>query len=190
MAEDAGQVVVGTNGQVWVGAVGSTAPTDATTNPNTVDPDYIDLGFVSEDGATFNEGKEITDIGAWQSFFEIRKIVTGRSVGVSFALRQWNRDTIEFALGGTVAGTAGDWTFTPPDPSVLDERAMILDWQDGDKNYRLYFPRGIVSGDVETSFTRSAASDLPIEFSPIDPGAGDDIYTLFTDDPAFGPTGS
>ncbi|MGH2651763.1 MAG: hypothetical protein ACRDHK_11200, partial [Actinomycetota bacterium] len=183
------QVVVGANGQVWVALDGATAPTDATTDPNTVDSDYANLGFASEEGATFNESKEITDIGAWQSFYPIRKIVTARAIAVSFMLRQWNRDTIEFALGGDVTGSTGDFEFTPPSPEELDLRALILDWQDGDKNYRLYVPSGIVTGAVETNLVRTGAADLPIEFSAIDPG-GADIYTIFTDDPAFGPTGS
>jgi len=187
MTNDASQVVVGANGIVWVGAITATAPTDATT---TMDADWTDLGFVSEDGATFTEGKDITDIGAWQSFYPIRRIITGRSVQVSFAIRQWNKDTVEFALGGTVETNTGEFMYTPPSPEEFDERSLTLEWFDGTKSYRLYMPKGIVSESVETNLVRTGAADLPVTFAASDPGVdiNDDpisIYTLFTDDPAF-----
>jgi hypothetical protein len=177
------QVVVGANGTVWVCPYNTAvAPTDSTAAPNTV---FENVGFISEDGATFTEGKDITDINAWQSFFPIRRLVTGRSVQVSFALREWNRRTIQFALGGTVSGTApGPYTYTPPSPSALQVKALILDWVDGAKNYRLYIPQGIVSEAVETTLARTAAADLPVTFAAQDPGSGS-IYTLFTNDPGM-----
>jgi hypothetical protein len=182
MSNDAAQVVVGANGSVWVAATSGGAPTDVATP---LDGDWTDLGFISEDGATFTEGKDITDIGAWQSFYPIRRIITGRSIQLSFALRQWNKDTIEFALGGAVEENTGEFKYTPPSPEEFEERAVILEWADGTKAYRLYMPRGIVSESVETSLVRTAAADLPVTFAATDPGAGVDAYTLFTDDPAF-----
>jgi len=35
------------------------------------------------------------------------------------------------------------------------------------------------------NLSRTAAADLPITFAASDPGAGGNIYTLFTTDPAF-----
>lgn len=188
VANDATEVVVGANGRVWVASTTSDAPTDVAAAMTTLTGDWTDLGYISEDGATFTEGKEITDINAWQSFYPIRRIITARSVAVSFALRQWSRETIEFALGGTVAANTTEWKYTPPAPEALDERSITLEWEDGTKSYRLYIPRGIVSENVETQLVRTAAADLAITFAATDPGVGVDIYTLFTDDPAFGPT--
>lgn len=192
MAENSDQVVVGADGQVWVAEFGDApaAPTNATTDPNTVDADYANLGFTSEEGATITDGKTITDIGAWQSFYPIRSIVTARDFMVAFMLRQWNRDTVELALGGTVSGSAGNWTFVPPSPADLDLRVLILDWQDDARSYRLYIPKCMSVENVETNLVRTSAADLPITLKALDPGDGDDVYTLFTNDDAFGPTGS
>ena len=191
MAENSAQVVVGADGQVWVGDwdLTLTAPTDATTDPNTVDPDFKNLGFSSEEGATITDTKEVVDIGAWQSFYPIRKIVASRALRVAFMLRQWNRDTIEFALGGTVAGSAGSWTFSPPSPANLDLRGLILDWQDDARSYRLWVPKCLVVEPVETTLARTSAADLPITVEALSPGATD-AYKIFTNDNAFGPTGS
>ena len=183
MGNNANWVVVGANGSVWVASTGAPAPTDATTALNAA---FSELGFISEEGATFTEGKEITDINAWQSFYPIRKLVTARTVEVSFALREFNRRAVQFALGGTVSGTApGPYSYVPPAPDALSAKALVLNWADGSKNYRLYIPTGIVTEAVETNLSRTAAADLPVTFAAMDPGGGSNIYTLFTNDPAF-----
>lgn len=192
MAENSDQIVVGADGQVWVAEhdLSPAAPTNATTDPNTVDSDFANLGFTSEDGATISDAKELTDIGVWQSFYTARKIVNARTFQVSFVLRQWNRDTVELATGGTVTGSAGDWELEPPEPSELDLRALILDWQDGADSYRLYVPKCLVVNSVETQLVRTAAADLPITLEAMDPGLGIKPYKILTNADGFGPTGS
>jgi len=179
---NASQVVVGANGKVWVAPIGTTAPTNAAT---AMPAGWTDLGYVSEDGATFTEGKDITDIGAWQSFYPIRYIVNSRLVTVAFALRQWNNATVQFALGGTIASNSAEWTYTPPAPEVLDLRQLALEWFDSTKSYRLYIRRGLVTENVETQLVRTDSAALPITFSAMDPGGGTSVYSLFTTDSAF-----
>ncbi len=184
MPLNADEVVVGSNGQAYVAPVGTTAPTDS---GSALDTDFVELGYISEDGATITDNKDVENIGAWQSFYPLRRIITGRELNVGFALRQWNGDTVKLAFGGgTVAANgAGEWEYTPPDPEELDERALVLDWQDGDKHYRLYVPRGIVTETVETNLTRSSAADLPITYGALPVDDVTPVYTLLTDDPSF-----
>lgn len=187
MANDADNIVIGSSGSVWVASTSAQAPTTAGT---ALGGGWTDLGFVSEDGATFTQGMDITDIGAWQSFFPVRRIITARSVQVAFALREWKEATLEFALGGTVAANSDEFKYTPPDPEDFDQRSLCLEWADGTKAYRLYIPVGIVSEAVETTLARTAAADLPVTFAASDPGAGKSIYTLFIDDSNFTATSS
>lgn len=182
MTNNANQVVVGGNGHLWVAAVGATAPFNTAT---AMPAGWVDLGYISEDGATFSFGRETTDIGAWQSMTPIRKIVTAQTITVAAALRQWSQPTIEFALGGDVVTSASEFKWEPAAPEVIDERALTLEWIDGTKSYRLYFRRGMVSEAVETQFTRTAASDLPITYSALDPGGVFKICSLFSSDPAM-----
>jgi hypothetical protein len=176
------QVVVGSNGKIWVADIGVSAPTRAST---AMPAGWIDLGYVTDDGATFTEGKDITDIGAWQSFFPVRRIVSSRLVTIAFSLEQWNNATIEFALGGAVAANAGEWTYSPPAPEVLDFRQVALEWYDQGHNYRLYVRKGLVSENVEVPLVRTGAALLPITFAAMDPGGGASVYSLFSDDAAF-----
>jgi hypothetical protein len=183
MAQTSTEVVVAANGQIYVGPVGAPAPDSW---DDALAASYTEVGFVSEDGATITDSKEIENISAWQSFYPIRRIVTSREFTVSFAMRQWNAENIKFAFGGgTVsAASGGGYKFVPPQPDELDERSLVLDWQDGDKHYRLFIPRGMATEATEVTLTRTAAADLAITFAALSDGV-DPAYTLFTDDPAF-----
>lgn len=181
MPANANQVVVGGTGLVLVAPTTEAAPTNATT-PLT--GNWQDLGFTSEDGVTVTDSKDIEEIGAWQSFYPIRRIITGRDFTVSFALRQWSRVNVILALGGGTVTGSSPWTYTPPSPGSIDNRSLVVSWQDGSKSYRLYVPVGMVTESVETNITRTGASDLPITFSATSDGTTNP-YTLFTTDSSF-----
>lgn len=184
-SNDSTETVIASDGQVYVAP---TTTVQVPTNTGTaLGSDWDELGFISEEGATFSVGRDITDINAWQSFYPIRRIITASTVSVSFELLQWNEATLEFALGGDVTGTGGNYTYTPPAPEDIIEHSLVIQWQDGSKDYRLYIPRGLVSENVDVTLSRTDAAGLPITFSASDPGS-DDIFTLFTNDTAF--TGS
>ncbi len=179
---ESGEIVVGANGSVHVAAIGVTGPTNATTSLAT---GWIDMGFVSENGATFTDSRTVTPIPVWQSFYPARRIITERDAMVAFVLRQWNTATLRLAFGGgDISGTAPNFTYTPPSPDELDERQLCLDWQDGARSFRLYIPKGIVTDNVATNIVRTAAADLPITFG-VTPQSGDDPYTIFVADLAF-----
>lgn len=179
------EVVVGANGRIFVAPTSATGPNDIS-DINSLAAQFIELGYVSEDGAKITDSKTIEDIGAWQSFYPLRRIVTAREFTVEFAMRQWNDVNVSFAFGGgTVAATGvTGWSYTPPDPSTIDERSLVLWWADGSKQYMLYIPRGIATSNTEANLTRTAAADLAITFSALSSGVTA-AYQLFTNDPAF-----
>lgn len=183
MAKDVDEIVVGANGTVRTAPVGTAAPADEVAAPVAA---WIDLGYTSEDGVTFTDAKTLEPIPVWQLFNPARRIVTEREVTVAFTLRQWNVQTVPFALGGgaVTEPTPGHYKYTPADPEDIDEKALMIDWQDGTKHYRLIVVRGMVSESVETQIVRTAAADLPVTFmvNGVDSGAA---WYLLTDDPAF-----
>lgn len=183
MAKDADQVVVGANGSVYVAPIGSTEPADINAAWAAA---WVDLGYLSEDGVTITDGKTIENIPVWQSFYPVRRMITARDFNVSFALRQFSGEQVEFAFGGgavTVDGT-GAFRYTPPSAEVIDYRMLGVEWLDGDKTFRLIIPRGIVTENVEMQITRSAAADLAITFGVV-AQAGEDPWYILTDDPDF-----
>ncbi len=182
MATNSSEILVGANGSVFVAPLGSTAPTDVST---ALDVAFIDLGAVNEEGASLNNSVETSPIGIWQDFYPARTVVTGRGFSVSFALSQWNADTLKLAFGGgTVTDDLTVATYVPPSPEVLDERMLVLEWQDGTRIYRLVIPKGMVQEGVETSLTRSDNSELPITFAAASDGTNP-VFSLLTNDAAF-----
>lgn len=171
MSNDASEIVVGANGRVLVADPDNVSawPEDVVTGSgDTLDPSvWTEVGFVSEDGVTFTDGKNVNDINAWQAFYSVRKIVADKSSKVEFVMRQWDGATIALAFGGgqvDTSGSAGAAIYTPAAPGDLDHRAMVIEWVDGDATYRLVLPNGIVTGEVSTKLTRTEAADLPVAF--------------------------
>lgn len=183
MAKDTDEIVVGANGTIWVAPVGTTAPADEVAAPAA---GWIDLGYASEDGVTFNDSRTLDAISVWQLFYAARRIVTEVETTISFVLRQWNKNTVPLAFGGGTVSTptAGHHKFVPPAAGTIDERALMVDWVDGAKHYRLVVPKGVATEAVETNLTKSGAADLPIGFAVLGTDGVDPWY-LLTDDPAF-----
>lgn len=189
MTKNADEIVVGANGSIYTAAVGATIPA---TIAAPLGGSWTELGYVTEDGVTWTDGKTMNSIRAWQSFYDLRRIVESREGMLAFSLMQWDETTIPLALGGgEIAESApgsGLFRYTPPAPEFIDERAMAVEWSDGDKDYRLIFPKGIVSENVETNIVRTGAALLPITFALLGE-EGVEPFILDTNDPAFA-TGS
>ena len=181
---NANETLVGANGSIYVGAVGTAEPSQ----PDSTLVGWTELGYLSEDGVTWSVGRTTEDVNAWQSFYPVRTLVTAQTSTLSFTLRQWNPETLVLALGGGEIDepTSGVFQYSPPTAGSLDERAVIVDWQDGARNYRLIVRRAVVSDAVETQLQRGAAADLPITFNILGNAEGDAPFILLTDDPAFG----
>lgn len=179
----ADEIVVGANGSIYVAPVGSTIPASIGTALGAA---WTELGYATEEGVTWIDGRTLEPINAWQSFYALRRIVTEKEGSIAFQLLQWNGDNVRLAYGGgtVTQPVPGDYRYVPPDPADIDERAMSVEWQDGTKNYRLTFPKGMVTENVETNIVRTGGAILPITFSLLGE-AGVEPFILDTDDPAF-----
>jgi hypothetical protein len=182
MALDADEVVIGSNGRVYVAPVGTTGPTDIATALNA---SFVDLGYASEDGVSFTPSLDTNEIRAWQSFYPVRRAVTSRSFEIGVTLLQWNTESLQLAFGGgSVAVNTGISTYTPPDPEDLDYRAMVVTWQDGDKDYRMHFPKVLVTDVGDITIQRSDPAGIELTFA-VEATDGTNPFTLISDDPAI-----
>lgn len=174
MPADATEVVVGSNGKVYVAPAGTALPSNIATALNAA---FKDVGYVSEDGVSFTDGKDLEDVEAWQSFYPIRRLITGKTFGVEFVMRQWNEDTVKMAFGGgLIQRTSGITTYRPPKPDDgIDYRAVVIEWVDGTATYRLVIPRCMVDGEVSPQVVRTAAADLPVSFAATPSGNPDGV---------------
>ena len=184
----ADELVVASNGAVYFAPVGTALPLKGDDPTAALGSAFAGAGFITEDGASLSVGSEVTDFMAWQSRQAVRREKTSQEIQFTFAFQQWNEENIVFAFGGGVVAEEGgglySYTF-PEDDDALDERSLVVDWQDGDKNYRCVFARGNATDAVETKFARSESAQLPITFKVLAPEEGGAPGYILTDDPAF-----
>lgn len=184
-ANASGQTLIGASGAVYVGTPGATI-TAPTSEASVLDTDLVEVGFITVDGIKFRDSKDVGSLKAWQTPYDVRRFVTGRSFELSFSLEQWNWHTIPFVFGGgtLTEPTAGHYKFVPPDEDALDPRAVVVDWNDGTRLYRLWVPQGIVTDAVEVNIKRDEGASFPITFGAIFDGTSNP-FEIYTDDAAF-----
>jgi len=161
---DADQVFVPGMQRVWIGAVGTDFPDGIDEDP---DPgDWTDLGFTTEDGITISVGKDTDDLMTSQSLQPVRILVTGQPITVAFSLRQISATSLVAAMGGgTINGDDDAWHFTPAPSSFIDERALIVQGEDGANKLRWLFYRASLSEAVEIPVVNTDSIVLPLTYS-------------------------
>lgn len=185
MAKESSKIRVFSGGGLSVAPFGTTLPTSPIAS---LDPAFTDLGYLTEDGATFTKGQEVEDIRSWQSATPTRRVVTTRSYGVAGQLQQQDQVNYALAFGG------GDWTeptlgifrYDPPaDTDDLPEYSLVVDGVDGDIHHRAVIIRATIEGETETQWVRNAAALLPLNFAALTPDGADAPWYYLTDDENF-----
>lgn len=182
MAQDASELVIAGSGDIAFAPTGTTLPTTPTA---ALHANFHNAGYATEEGLTLNVEPEIEKHMAWQSKNAVRIELVAQELTVAFEFEQWNSDNAVFAFGGgaveSLGGGVSKYTFPAAD-DALDERSLIADWRDGDKNYRLIVPNGYVTEGVEVNLTRGSLAVLGVTFEAVDAEGTGPAYIL-TDDP-------
>jgi hypothetical protein len=184
MAIDATEVRVAGAGHVYAAPAGTEMPEDLAALP----AEWIDLGYCTEDGVGFAFNRETTDLNGWQGS-KLRVLTTAEPASTNFALMQTNADVLPVVFGGgTVVESGVDpdfiYTFTPPEEGTNTERALVIEFNDGDINYRYCIARAQIEGEVAFTLTRTGAVTYPLTFGVL---AANPKWTLVSDDPAMAP---
>lgn len=88
--------------------------------------------------------------------------------------------------GGSIASGESGYVYTPPDPEDnIEEFAVILEVQDGDRVMRIRVPRATAGEDIEATFDRGSLAELPISFDALQPDSGTLFTIWFSDTAAF-----
>lgn len=185
-------MAIQTNDQPIVGAYGDIYSADVGTPPPTTIDDtdpagWTKLGLVSEDGATWTPPEEETsDIKVWQSPYPARTVTTGLTSSMSFALDEWDRESLVFALGGGSFDDTGANTvvYKPPKPGESVMKALFVKVLDGDVKMGIYFQKGKVTSREDSTFKPDEPALLGVEFS-LQAEAGKDPYNLVFDKACF-----
>jgi hypothetical protein len=186
MSLESSEVVVGLTGHIYRAPVGTAFPTNISTAVN--DALWTELGYVTEDGVTFNFGREVQEIMAWQSFDPLRVIPTAIPKTIAWVPRQLNQNTFATAMGGGTwsEGTPGNYEYEPPDESDVDEFALIVEFADGDQNYRFCYRKVMNQEGVEFVVNRQDSINLSTSVKVLAADAGAKPFIFQTDDANLG----
>lgn len=185
MATDADTVRVGLNGSVFIAPKGTAAPTDLTAAWPT---GWVDLGYLSDDGVSLEYGTDSEDITAWQSLSPVRKVLTSVDMTLAFTAIELKGSTISLYFPGSelTEASEGVTQLSIPAAPTPDERAIGLEWRDGDITNRLIIPRGEVTDRGAITIGRSAAVGLEMTVSAYADSAPE-IAVWLSNDPAWVP---
>lgn len=180
------QPIVGAYGDVYSADVGTAIPVDLAA-PGAA---WTKLGMVSEDGVSWTPPEEETeDIKIWQSPYPKRTVTTGLTSSVTFALDEWDRESIPFALGGGLFTDQGtNVVYSPPAPGESEMKALYVYVKDGDVKMGIYFAKGRVVSRDDSVFKPDEAALLNVEFGLL-VEEGSDPYNLVFESGTFPPAG-
>lgn len=181
MAQDAQSVIVAGTGAVYVAPEGTALPVDLAA----LAAPFVDIGYVSEDGAQFTFDRTQEEVNAWQSSTPVRVLVTNEPISIAFELLQFDQETIALAFRGGDFSTPvapAPVIYTPPAPGSSDVRTLVVDAIDGDYTFRFAFPRTSLGEAVDFALVRSDAVRLPLTFNVL---AADESWQIASDHPSF-----
>lgn len=184
MALDATDIRVAGNTHIYLAPVGTAFP-DWDEAPAVA---WIDVGYVTTDGVTFNFGREVNEIYAMQSSEPVRVVNTRLPKTLGFELMQQGRTQFQVAMGGgewtTEGGVTGVFRYEPPAVGANDERAALIEMIDGDNTYRWHFKRAIQREAIEFKYVREDAATFPVTLAVLPPADNTASFYLLSDDPA------
>lgn len=183
MTKAASNVRVGITGELSVGAVGTTAPTSSTSS---LDPAFVGLGYVSEDGVTESYEDTVEDIIAWQNATVVRSNTTESKATLQLTLIETKGEVLELFHKGSAVEvvSAGQWKIDVVAPTA-DPRAFVLDVLDGTKHIRISVPNGEVTERGEIVYANGQAIGYDITITCY-PDSDNVVLTKFSDDASWG----
>jgi len=183
------EILIAGTGTLYTAPEGTTLPSYLS---DALAADFVEAGYLSDDGAKFTDAKTTNKVKPWQSFYPVRVHVTERMATVEFTLLQWNEANLirAFGGGGIIEPTSGEYRYVPPAPEEVAILALVLDITDGTRNFRLTAGRSFVTSNTESTFAKSGPALLPLTFEILAPAAGDEPWTMDSDDPQWAPAAS
>lgn len=148
---DSANVRVAVTGAWYVAPAGSTLPTSAS---STLGPEYVNLGYLSEDGTTRTTDRSTEDIKAWQKSALVRTVVTEASVSYAFTLIESTAATISLYTGATVAA---DGSYDVDPSTTGGRKVFVFDVLDGDDVVRYVIAEGEVIEVGDQTFAAGEA---------------------------------
>lgn len=188
MSIDVSKVLVGAPDQSTTGAIldapiGTTLPTSAI---DTLDAEFVDSGYISEDGLALTLDRSTTDITDW-SRGAIRTLLDTFTGTISWSEMQMSYESLCHAFGADhvtkVDATAehGTQVNVEIDEQLPPARAWAFKIKDNSARVLIVVPNGQVTSIDEIAFVANDAIKLPLTLTCHKDSSGKSIY-IYTDD--------
>lgn len=195
-AKQADQIAIPLGGEFFVASTATAIPStvaDALLIKDGTTTGWTGLGWVTGDGATITQDKDVLDIPGWGSGGNpVKRKVTKRIFNFAGTLLQsnamnvstWFRSTDFAADGGTTTpGFRSDITIDVPNI----ERALLVIWELEGHTFALPFKKVDIGSDGDLKITDTDAQQYGLAISSLVPDTGSILGSILTDHPAFAP---
>jgi hypothetical protein len=127
---------------VFAAPIGTTLPTDATGD---LDPAFVDLGWVSEDGVSNSIQRDVTKHYAWGG--DVVKTTQDRyTETLKFALLETSEAVLQVVYGRDAVTTAANGDLAIQHSNLmLGHQSFVIEFVDGDSVGRLVIEDGLVT---------------------------------------------
>lgn len=177
MAIDVTKVLVGapnqssTTGAVLYAAIGTTPPTNATSDAY----GFSNGGYVSEDGVTLSASFNTKDIKDW-SKSTVRTLLEEFSGEVTFSFIQTDYDSLCAIFGSGNVTKSGDLITIKIGAHMAPAMVYCINMKDGNNRIRIVLPNAqpVLNGDL--TFVAGDAINWPVKLSCGADSDGEAIY--------------
>ncbi|MEU1311060.1 hypothetical protein ABZ419_19520 [Streptomyces cinnamoneus] len=183
------EIVIPSLTRVWLAAVGTAAPADATV---AMPAGWRAVGLTTEDSLKFNNEPNFETVRSAQSSYPTRTFQTQDASTIEVDLQQWSGENFRAVYGGgqidtvTAADNKKHYKFTPPRIGSRTEIAACIEVIDGGKSYRYMVPRSMQMEGVNTELAKTKEAVLPLRLA-VQGGDDSDAWYVITNDPSFAP---
>lgn len=160
MTLDADNARVAITGAVYTAPLESEVPTTPT---EAWGEEWVDLGYVDENGVTESQNDQTAEIKAWQSGVTVRRLITGSTHNFAFGLLESKGAVLELYHKGSQVEDAGGGVARLLVVAPLADRRMFgFDMIDGDVHTRIIIRDGEVSERGDLQSVNSDVSKYPV----------------------------
>lgn len=188
MATTPDRIFVNGSAHVFLGEVGTPAPTDPA---GPFDAGLVEVGLFTEDSLNFSTEPNFEEVRSHQSDYPTRRMQTSDDATIAVDLQEWSGENFTSAYGGGQVTETGPGTnifkYSPPTLGARQEKMCVVQCIDGDKYATLVVPRCIQVEGVEQDLGKGSEALLPLRLSILGSGEGDAWYWLMSDETAFAP---
>jgi hypothetical protein len=182
---NAEEVRVAITGGIYRGEAPGVLPRPASAE-EPLDPGYVPLGYVSEDGVTEGWDDSVDTIVAWQNATVVRAATTSSTGTIALTLIQTRGSVLEtFHRGSTMTEISPGQYELEVKPINADPRSWVLDVIDGGTHQRIYIGNGEITSRGDVVYANGQPIGYPITISCY-PDAEGNLMVKQSNDIAWG----